>query len=54
MAQNPYIRDVNSEQNLLEDLNAEFIRALGRNCYYIPRTLNNYDPIYGEDTSFII
>lgn len=50
MAQNPYIRDVNSEQNLLEDLNAEFIRALGRNCYYIPRTLNNYDPIYGEDT----
>tara|TARA_R110002153_G_scaffold232685_1_gene385983 strand:+ start:663 stop:1604 length:942 start_codon:yes stop_codon:yes gene_type:complete len=50
MAQNPYIRDVNSEQNLLEDLNAEFIRALGRNCYYIPRNLNNYDPIYGEDT----
>ena len=30
MAQNPYIRDVNSEQNLLEDLNAEFIRALGK------------------------
>ena len=51
MAQNPYIRDVNSEQNLLEDLNAEFIRALGRNCYYIPRTLNTYDPIYGEDTT---
>tara|TARA_R110000744_G_scaffold124970_1_gene230608 strand:+ start:131 stop:1072 length:942 start_codon:yes stop_codon:yes gene_type:complete len=51
MAQNPYIRDVNSEQNLLEDLNAEFIRALGRNCYYIPRSLNNYDPIYGEDTA---
>jgi hypothetical protein len=50
MAQNPYIRDVNNEQNLLEDLNAEFIRALGRNCYYIPRTLNDYDPIYGEDT----
>ena len=50
MAQNPYIRDVNNEQNLLEDLNAEFIRALGRNCYYIPRTLNEYDPIYGEDT----
>ena len=51
MAQNPYIRDVNSEQNLLEDLNAEFIRALGRNCYYIPRTLNDYDPIYGEDST---
>ena len=51
MAQNPYIRDVNNEQNLLEDLNAEFIRALGRNCYYIPRSLNNYDPIYGEDTA---
>jgi len=51
MAQNPYIRDVNNEQNLLEDLNAEFIRALGRNCYYIPRTLNNYDPIYGEDAT---
>jgi hypothetical protein len=51
MAQNPYIRDVNNEQNLLEDLNAEFIRALGRNCYYIPRTLNNYDPLYGEDAT---
>ena len=51
MAQNPYIRDVNNEQNLLEDLNTEFIRALGRNCYYIPRTLNNYDPIYGEDAT---
>tara|TARA_R110002012_G_scaffold294896_1_gene491232 strand:- start:1902 stop:2840 length:939 start_codon:yes stop_codon:yes gene_type:complete len=51
MAQNPYIRDVNNEQNLLEDLNAEFIRALGRNCYYIPRTLNNYDSLYGEDAT---
>ena len=49
MPRNPYIRDVQSEQELLEDLNVETIRAMGRDVYYLPRTLNNQDKIFGED-----
>ena len=49
MPRNPYIRDVRSEQELLEDLNVETIRAMGRDVYYLPRTLNNQDKIFGED-----
>ena len=49
MPRNPYIRDVQSEQELLEDLNVETIRAMVRDVYYLPRTLNNQDKILGED-----
>jgi len=37
------------EQNLLEDLIIESIRIYGQEMYYIPRTLNQYDDVYGED-----
>ena len=50
MPRNPYIRDNANEQNLIEDLTVEVIRAMGRDVYYIPRTLNAQDAIYGEDT----
>lgn len=51
MPRNPYIRDSQREQKLLEDLNVETIRAMGRDVYYIPRTLNNQDIILGEDAT---
>ena len=51
MPRNPYIRDNQREQKLLEDLNVETIRSMGRDVYYIPRTLNNQDKIFGEDAS---
>ena len=50
MPRNPYIRDNANEQNLIEDLTVEVIRAMGRDVYYIPRTLNAQDALYGEDT----
>ncbi len=37
------------EQNLLEDLVIESIRIHGLDFYYLPRTLNNFDPILGQD-----
>lgn len=37
------------EQTLLEDLIVESIGIHGHDVFYIPRTLNNYDPIYGAD-----
>jgi hypothetical protein len=37
------------EQYLLENLIIEAIRIYGENMYYIPRTINNYDKIYGAD-----
>ena len=37
------------EQLLLEDLVIEAIRIYGHDIYYIPRTLNNYDDVYGAD-----
>tara|TARA_R110002167_G_scaffold262624_2_gene469323 strand:+ start:569 stop:1597 length:1029 start_codon:yes stop_codon:yes gene_type:complete len=50
MAKNPYFSDSTSEQKLIEDLTEETIRSMGREVYYIPRTLINKDPIFGEDT----
>ena len=50
MPRNPYIRDNANEQNLIEELTVEVIRAMGRDVYYIPRTLNAQDALYGEDT----
>ena len=37
------------EQLLLEDLVIESIRIYGHDLYYLPRTLNNYDDVYGAD-----
>ena len=50
MAKSPYIRDVLREQNLIEDLYAETINHMGRDVYYIPRTLRSQDKIFGEDS----
>lgn len=38
------------EQNLIESLIIESLGIFGLECYYIPRVLNKYDQIYGEDT----
>jgi hypothetical protein len=38
-----------ADQRLYEDLAVESIKMYGNDVYYVPRTLNNYDPIYGED-----
>jgi len=38
-----------SEQGVLEDLVNESIKTYGIDLYYLPRTLINYDSIYGED-----
>ena len=51
MARNPYIRDVNSEQKLVEDLTVETIKAMGRDMVYIPRKLQNEDSLFGEDNN---
>lgn len=38
------------EQFLIEDLVIESIKIYGHDLYYIPRTREAFDPIYGEDT----
>lgn len=37
------------EQSLLENLIIESIRFYGEDVLYVPRTLNNYDEVYGAD-----
>jgi hypothetical protein len=37
------------EQQLLENLIIESIKIYGEDMYYVPRTLNDKDKIYGED-----
>ena len=51
MATNFYFNNFQSsmEQTLLEDLIIESIKIYGEDMYYVPRTLNNKDKIYGED-----
>tara|TARA_B100001059_G_C17785719_1_gene556944 strand:+ start:122 stop:1051 length:930 start_codon:yes stop_codon:yes gene_type:complete len=49
MARNPYFRDYSGEQNVVEDLTIETIKAMGRDMVYIPRTLVNEDKLFGED-----
>lgn len=51
MTRNPYIRDVNSEQKLVEDLTIETIKSMGRDMVYIPRKLHNEDSLFGEDSN---
>jgi hypothetical protein len=51
MATNIFFRnyDNSMEQQLLESLIIESIRQYGEDMFYIPRKLNNYDPLFGED-----
>jgi len=48
---NPYFDHyaTNEEQNLLDDLIVESISIYGLPCYYLPRTIVNFDKVYGED-----
>lgn len=50
---NPYYNhltfDNTSEQDLFEDLIIESIQNYGMDVYYIPKTLNKLDHIFGED-----
>lgn len=39
------------EQLLIENLIIESIKIYGLDMYYLPRTINNLDPIYGADDS---
>lgn len=50
MTRNPYFPNkVQSEQDLYEDLIIESIQIYGQDCYYLPRTIVNYDTILGDD-----
>jgi hypothetical protein len=53
MARNRYFNqyNTNTEQNVLEDLIIESIKTYGIQGYYLPRTYQNLDQIYGEDTN---
>ena len=41
--------DNTEEQQLHEELIIESIQIFGEDMFYIPRKINSYDPIYGED-----
>ena len=43
--------DSYAEQRLIEDLIVESIRIYGHDVYYLPRTIVNFDDVYGEDSS---
>ena len=52
MATNPYFTaqtGVVSEQNLVEKMTIESIQIAGLDLVYIPRTINKFDKIFGED-----
>jgi hypothetical protein len=38
-----------NEQRLVEDLVIESLKIYGHDVYYLPRTIANQDPIFGED-----
>ena len=38
-----------ADQELFDDLIVESIQTYGRDYYYLPRTLNNFDKFFGED-----
>jgi hypothetical protein len=54
MATNPYISKYSGEQNLVEGITIEVIKATGQDCLYIPRQYLSIDRLFGEDpaTSF--
>lgn len=37
------------EKDLYSDIIEEMIQIYGQDCYYVPRTLNSYDSLYGAD-----
>jgi hypothetical protein len=49
MAINPYFYYSESEQNLVEDVTIEIIKATGQDCLYIPREYLDIDKLFGED-----
>ena len=51
MAKNLYFDSYNfsREQEMLEGMIIESIQIYGEEMYYIPRKLNNYDPVLGAD-----
>lgn len=49
MALNPYFSNYNAEQNLVEDITIEVIKATGINCVYVPREYFSIDRVFGED-----
>jgi hypothetical protein len=49
MARNPHFKEYSGEQNVVEDLTIETIKAMGKDMVYIPRTLVNQDKLFGED-----
>jgi hypothetical protein len=50
MPVNPYFKDYSEEQDLVEDLTIETIKAIGRDMVYIPREKWNQDTLFGEQT----
>ena len=48
MARNPYFRDYSGEQNVVEDLTVEAIKATGRDMLYIPRNILTKDDLFGD------
>lgn len=53
MATNPYLNltNVQSEQNLIEDVTIEIIKNMGQDCVYVPRKALDIDRVFGEDPS---
>ena len=53
MATNPYFESsytaTEADQELFNDLIVESIKVHGRDMYYLPRTLTNFDEFFGED-----
>ena len=49
MAVNPYFYNYGNEQNLVEDMTIEIIKATGQDCLYVPRQYLNIDRLFGEN-----
>jgi hypothetical protein len=49
MAINPYFYNNTNEQNLVEDITVEIIKATGQDCLYVPREYLSIDRVFGED-----
>ena len=49
MAINPYFYNNTNEQNLVEDITVEIIKATGQDCLYVPREYLSIDKVFGED-----
>ena len=54
MSTNTYFADMytatDADQALFDDLIVESIKVHGRDFYYLPRTLTNFDSFFGEDS----